>query len=416
MRSALGRTIVLLSGGALSTAGWGAVFPFLFADIADARGLGAAAAAGTFTAFALGSIVAAPLAGWLADRANPVTVAVLARLALAVSIGLLVLVRDPAAIWLVAAAFGAAYAVAQPAIQVLLLARAPVERRRDVFAWQFIAINLAVAAGAAGGGMLVDLSSQAAMRPVYGLAVLASLASALVVGLAGRGSCERGVAVENAPETVTYREILRSRPIRWLLLVALLITLACYAQYDAGLPAYVLSATTVGPAELGRAVAVNAVLVAVLTGPVIAYTRRHSGTTLLATCAAIWIGCWLVFGLPLLVHAHDGGFVLLGFAVMSVGETMMAPILSPLAAGLAPDGAAGRTMAAVTGATTVATAIGPVLSSTLLGLGLPAGFIALQVGCCVASAVVALRLGRMIGAEQAPAARPSALLELAGLA
>jgi MFS family permease len=396
VRTALGRTIILLSGGALATAGWGAVFPFLFADIADARGLGAGVAAGTFTAFAIGSILAAPLAGSLADRVNPTTVAVTARIMLAIFTGLLVLVREPIQIWLVAAGFGAALAMAQPAIQVLLLAMAPAARRRDVFAWQFIALNLAAAAGAAAGGMLVNLSSQAAMRPVYAVAVAAALLSALIVWLAGRGRCPATAPVESAPPVVSYRALLVGRPIRWLLAVSLLITLACYAQYDAGLPAYVLAATSVNPATLGSAVAMNAILVAVLTGPVVAFTRRRSGTSLLATCAAIWIGCWLIFGLPLFAHGRDSLFVLLGFAVMSVGETMMAPILSPLAAALAPEGAAGRTMAAVTGASTVATAIGPVLSSGLLGIGHPGGFILLQVVCCVAAALAALKLGRLM--------------------
>jgi len=99
--------------------------------------------------------------------------------------------------------------------------------------------------------------------------------------------------------------------------------------------------------------------------------------------------------LPLLVGGFDSIFVFLGFAALSLGETMMAPILSPLAASLAPEGAAGRTMAAVTGATTVATAIGPILSGALLGLDLPAVFIAMQMLFCVAAAAAALRLRRM---------------------
>jgi hypothetical protein len=165
-------------------------------------------------------------------------VAVLARIALAMFTLQLAFARSASEIWLAAAAFGAALALAQPAIQVILLARTPANRRRDVFAWQFIAVNLGAAGGAALGGMLVDLSSQSAMRPVY----------------------------------------------------------------------------------------------------------------------------------------------------------LVAPILSPLAAALAPVGAVGRTMAAVTGAATVATAIGPILSSTLLGLHLPAGFIALQILFCPAAAAASMRL------------------------
>ena len=396
MRSGLGRTLVLLSGGALATAGWGAVFPFLFADIATARGLGAGVAAGTFTAFALGSVAAAPVAGWLADRSNPTVVAVLSRVGMAFFTGGLALVHGIWSVWLVAAGFGATLALAQPAIQVILLARTPADRRRDVFAWQFIAINLAAAGGAAVGGWLVDLSSQQAMLPVYAVAVLASLASAVVVGLAGRGAHAGVLASQTAAETGSYREVLANRPVRWLLGIALLMTLACYAQYDAGLPAYVLAATTVKPPLLGSAVALNAVLVALLTGPVVAFTRARSGTSLLATCAMLWVGCWVIFALPLFVPGFDGAFVVLGFATLSFGETMMAPILSPLAATLAPEGAAGRTMAAVTGASTVATAIGPILSSSLLGMHLPAGFIAMQILFCLAAAAASLRLRAMV--------------------
>lgn len=395
MRSGLGRTLVLLSGGALATAGWGAVFPFLYADISSARGLGPAVAAGTFTAFAVGSIAAAPLAGWLADRSNPTVVAVLSRIGLALTIVALAVAGGPLSIWLAAAAFGAAYALAQPAIQVILLARTPASRRRDVFAWQATAINLGLAGGAALGGFLVDLSSQAAMRPVYTIAAATALASALIVGLAGRGA-HRELSQLDDPASISYRQVFAQRQLRWLLGIALLITLACYAQYDSGLPAYILDATSVKPSVLGAAVAVNALLVAVLISPVVAITRRRRGTSLLALCAAIWIACWMVFGLPLLVHGYDNAFIIAGFAAISLGETMMAPILSALGATLAPEGAVGRTMAAVTGATTVATALGPILASALLGVGLPAGFIAIQIGFCVAAALASVKLGRMM--------------------
>jgi MFS family permease len=239
-------------------------------------------AAGTFVAFAVGSILAAPIAGWLADRSNPTVVAALARVLLALFTVLLAFAGDAQSVLGMAAGFGASLAMAQPAIQVILLARTPANRRRDVFAWQFIAINLGAAGGAALGGALVDLSSQAGMRPVYLVAAAASLLSALVVSIAGRGAHATVIADRGTAESVSYREILARPAVRWLLAIALLITLACYAQYDAGLPAYVLDSTSVTPALLGTAVAINAVLVAVLTGPVVAYTRRRSGTTLLA--------------------------------------------------------------------------------------------------------------------------------------
>ena len=76
---------------------------------------------------------------------------------------------------------------------------------------------------------------------------------------------------------------------------------------------------------------------------------------------------------------------------------MLAPVLTPLAATLAPPGATGRTLAALSGAQTLATAVGPGLSGLLLGLGLPVGFVALQLLCCLLAIAGARRLGHTDG-------------------
>jgi hypothetical protein len=126
-------------------------------------------------------------------------------------------------------------------------------------------------------------------------------------------------------------------------------------------------------------------------------TRNAAPALLLLTCAAIWIGVWLVLAEPMLHRGSASAFVVAGYALFSIGETMLAPVLTPLAASLAPAGAVGRTLAAMNGAQTAATAVGPALSGLLLGLGLPAGFIALQVLCCGLAIVGARRLGLATG-------------------
>jgi predicted MFS family arabinose efflux permease len=182
--------------------------------------------------------------------------------------------------------------------------------------------------------------------------------------------------------------------VRWLLGVTVLLTLACYAQFDSGLPAYALSVLDVQPTVLGTAVAVNAILVAALTAPVVALTRRFHPGTLLAACATIWAGVWVLLGLPLLHEAWGPALVVVGYATFAFGETVLAPVLTPLAATLAPEGAAGRTLAAMNGAQTLATAVGPGLSGVLLAAGVPVGFVLLQLGCCAVSVVGARRLRR----------------------
>ena len=404
MQGNTGRLAVLIIGSSLASAGYGAVLPYLYADIANTRGLGGLAAAVTFTAFALGSLIAAPFAGRLADGRSPVLVAALSRLGLAVAMIGLGWATNAPMVWLASAGVGAAVAVTQPAVAVLLLAWTPEERTRDVFAWQFIGLNLALAAGGLVGGLTVNLSTPGGTRPIYVFAALAALASSVAVYASGRGRRTAHVPEESA-EGLGYRALLRIKPVRWLLVITGLLTLACYAQYDSGLPAYAIGALHVKPSTLGIGVAANALIVAALTGPVVAFTRKYSPTTLLASCAILWIGCWVVFGAPLLIAGIGSGAVVLGYAAISFGETVMAPVLNPFAAMLAPDGAVGRTLGAVSGATTIATAVGPAISGVLLALGLPIGFIALQLLCCVGAAWFALRLGRLVRSD-----RPAALV------
>lgn len=398
MSASVRRLVLLLVGSSLGGVGWGAVLPFLYADIATARGMGASAASITFTAFALGALLAAPLAGRLADQARPVVVATVSRLAMILTVVGLMYANNPTEVWIAALGYGAALAVVQPSVSVLVLELTPPARRRDAFAWQFIGQNLGLALGGLVGGYLVDLTTATGSRPTYLFAAAASLLSAVLVGAVG-GSRRSAVEVPEPVEDVDYRTVLRAPGVRWLLAVTGLLTLACYAQFDSGLPSYALTVLHVAPTTLGTAVAVNAVLVAALTAPVVRATRSTSPALLLATCAGLWIGVWLVLAAPMLHQASASALVIAGYALFSVGETMLAPVLTPLAASLAPAGATGRTLAAMNGAQTAATAIGPGLSGVLLGLGLPVGFIALQLLCCVLAIVGARHLGVAIGAR-----------------
>ena len=397
MRTSVRRLAVLLLGASVGAIGWGAVLPFLYADIATARGLGASTAAITFSAFALGALLAAPVAGRLADQSRPIVVATVARLAMVVSIIALMFAGHAADLWVAALAYGASLAIVQPSISVLVLDLTPVRRRRDAFAWQFIGQNLGLAIGGVVGGFLVDLHSPTGSRPAYAFAAVCSLIGAVLVAAVGRHVRSPSGPTGGTGEAVGYRQVFRAPGVRWMLAVTVLLTLACYAQFDSGLPAYALSVLSVPPTALGTAVAVNAVLVAVLTAPVVKATRHVAPGALLATCAVIWIGVWLVLASPMLATPlnHGGSataFVIAGYALFSVGETMLAPVLTPLAAALAPEGAAGRTLAAMSGAQTLATAVGPGLSGILLALGLPFGFIAMQLACCVLAIVGARRL------------------------
>src|SRR6202000_2946276 len=119
------RLVALIVGSSLAATGLGALLPYLYTDIATTRGFGGLVAALTFIAFSLGSLVAAPAAGRLADGRHPVFVAATSRVLMA--LGVLALgVTSTASLTLAAAALaGMAYALTQPSINVLLLSAIP---------------------------------------------------------------------------------------------------------------------------------------------------------------------------------------------------------------------------------------------------------------------------------------------------
>ncbi len=214
--------------------------------------------------------------GLLADRAPAVTVATVARLGMVLLTVALMFARDASSLWTAAFGYGAALAVLQPSISVLVLGphtHPPPSRR----------VRLAVHRDEprAGAGRLrrwlprrpVDVDRP---RPAYLFAALCSLVSAVVVYAVGRSVRRGPVAADEPSEDVGYRAVLRAPGVRWMLAVTGLLTLACYAQFDSGLPSYALTVLDVPPTTLGTAVAVNAVLVAALTAPVVRATRRSA--------------------------------------------------------------------------------------------------------------------------------------------
>lgn len=403
MRVLNSRTVSLILAAAASSAALSVITPFLYADITVTRHLPASAAAGAFAFFAVGTALAAPLVGSLADRFSATTVAVSGRLLAAVAFLVLGYAATTPNVLLAAALLGAAASLARVPIQVLLVRSAPPDRARDVFGLAFVAMNGGSALGAIAGGALTQLSDPARMHRLYWIAAAVS-ALGIVFVLAAPRSPAVGVDNRPQPPESSYRALLGDRRIRLLLAISFVITLACWAQYTSGLPAYALTALHVSPRSLGVSIAVSELLVASLTSLVVARTRHIAGPQLLAVAGMVWAGCWAVFSLPLFTDLDPGAAVFGGLAVLALGDTLMAPVLSPLAATLAGEAATGRAMAAVSALSTSATALGPILASVLLGLELPRAFVLTQIGICLLAVIMALRLRATLRATAREAA------------
>jgi MFS family permease len=396
------RTRLLVLAAALATIGWGTVLPFQYAYAADARGWGSGVAALAATAFSLGALVAAPLGGRLADRHSPVRVTAVARVVAALAVAGLVLADSPTAFLALMALFGAAATGAVPAQTLLVLRWVGEADRRRVFALVFSAQALSMAAGAWVGGRLVDLSRPTGMTWSFLLAAAGFVASAgLVVALGvGAPAAVRAPVVPEAvgrqPRGAALGVIVRTPALRWVTVVAAALVLGFYAQFESGLPAYALTVLGAQPSDIGLAAAVNCVVIVGLQMGVVRLTARRSSASLLLGVGLVWVAGWVLLSLAHVLPASATMLFVVAYGVFGVGETMYAPILSPLAASLVPEGHLGGVLGILGGLQTGLSALGPLVAGVLLGADLPEAFLGLHVVISVVAVVAALRLRRAL--------------------
>jgi MFS family permease len=421
----MGRARLITAAAFTGSLGWGTILPFQYAYVVDARHWGSTAGMLTGTLFCLGAVVAAPLAGRLADRYSAGRVAVAVSLLAAVAtlgMGLAGSVLTFLAGMLV---FGAAVTAAAPATQVLVLESVPAARRRAVFAYQFTGMALGMAVGAFAAGLVVDLDTPSGMWPAFVAATLGFVVTAAFLAAATRSevsvdrpevsadrACrDHGVSTSSTTDSgrdgwQTYRYLMGNRPVRLLGLLSIALAAGFYAQFETGLPAFALQSLSVEPTVVGTAAAVNCVVIVGLQWLVVRLTGDRDGAGLLVVVGAIWVGSWLLLEAALFVSPHvASALFVVAFAIFAVGETMYAPILSPLTAAVAPPGLVGTTLGALAALRTGISAVGPLVAGALLAFDLPHVFVLAHVVINAVAIVLALRLFRTqtVAATSSPA-------------
>lgn len=402
------RTRLIIGASFAGSLGWGTVLPFQYAYVVDARAWGATVGVLTGTLFCLGAVVAAPLAGRLTDRWSAGILATVFSLLAAVACIGLGLATGPLGFLAAIAAFGAAVTASGPPTQVLVLDCVEPTSRRAVFAYQFTATALGMAVGAFAAGWMIDLDSPTGMWPAFGAAAGGFVVSAaLTFAASGATPCEATDAGRHTDARVTglsalgtYRHLARHRPVRLLALVSMALAAGFYAQFETGLPAFALQSLSVPASTIGTAAAVNCLVIVGLQWLVVRVTRRHSSAVLLVVVGAVWAVCWLLLELALFTDpSRAAAIFVIAFGLFAVGETMYAPVLSPLAAAVAPPGMLGATLGALSALRTGISAAGPLVAGLLIALDLPHVFVLVHVAINLLAVAIALRLVRVQDAQ-----------------
>ena len=400
------RAKLLVLASSLGMLGWGAVLPYQYAYAADTRGWGAFVAAAASSLFSIGALVAAPVAGRLSDRFNPVTVAVLSQLLGALGVGALVLADSSTSFLVGMFVFGLGLTAAVPAKQVLVLRWVDGSDRRRIFAYKFTGEALGMAAGAYVAGHLVNLTHADGLDIGFLTAAAGFAISSLIIALAGRGAdLHAGIDadVDARPSARgSVRAVFATPALRWTAVVTVALALGFYAQFESGLPAYGITVLDVDTAAIGSAAAVNAIIIVVLQVIVVRLTARRSAPTLLMAVGGIWVLSWLVLSTAQLAPGVASALFVTTYGIFAVGETMYSPVLSPLTASLAPRGMVGQTLGTFAALQTTFSALGPLVAGALLGAGLTNGFLGLHVGISLLAVYAAWRLRGAMRSASAP--------------
>jgi Na+/melibiose symporter-like transporter len=397
------RARLLILASAVAMLGWGTVLPYQYAYAATTRGWGSLVAAAASSLFSVGALLAAPVGGRLADRLDPVAVAVAAKVVAAAGAVSLVWAGSPTSFLLGMFVFGLGITAAGPAQSVLVLRWVGGSDRRRVFAWQFTGQALGMAVGAFVAGYFVDLDHRDGMGPAFATASAGFVISAVILVVAGlrRWGAQVGVdevagpAVDGA-RSGTPREALRAiwaiPALRWTALITVTLALGFYAQFESGLPAYALTVLHVEETTIGLAAAVNCVVIIGLQMVVVKVTANRSGATLLMAVGLVWTVSWLVLAAASLAPELAAVLFVTTFGIFAVGETMYAPVLNPLTASLAPSGLVGTTLGLFTALQTGFSAVGPLVAGVILGAGLGSLFIGVHVAISLLAVFGAWRL------------------------
>ncbi|MGZ4719934.1 MAG: MFS transporter [Oryzihumus sp.] len=406
------RARLLILASTVGMLGWGTVLPYQYAYAANTRGWGGLVAAGASSLFSIGALVAAPVAGRLTDRLDPVRVFVVAKLVAALGTGSLLLAETPGLFLAGMFVFGVGLTGAGPAQSVLVLRWVGQADRRRVFAWQFTGQALGMAVGSFVAGYLVDLHRAHGMWPAFAAAAIGFTVSAGLIAATGLGPAAEPEPAGRPEEAAAgtgaagIRLILASPALRWTALVTVTLALGFYAQFESGLPAYAITVLSVPERTVGTASAVNCLVIILLQMVVTRFTAGRSAPALLVVVGAVWVASWGLLALADHVPALAGALFVTAFGVFALGETMYAPVLNPLTASLAPAGMVGTTLGVFSALQTGVSAAGPLLAGLALSGGTGGVFLAAHVGISVLAVGSAWRLWVLLRgtAAEAPVA------------
>lgn len=384
----LPRGVWVLSGALLVNRAGSMILAFLVLYATRDLGLSAERAGLAVTGFGVGTLLAAPFAGRLADRFPPLSI-----MQASLVLGGLVAILLPAARSFVPFVAGvllwAAVSEAYRAPSLAIIGEiTPPEQLKPAFSLVRLAANLGLSIGPVAGGLLAERSFPAVFVADGATSIVAGI---VLIVLAGRmGLPTRAVHAGDARRP--SRAALRDR--RFVVFVAAMVPiLAVVFQCLSGMSLYVVRDLRIPTSGYGLLLAVNTVLIVFLDLPI------NTATAVWPHRRALLLGSALIAcGFGALAFARTAGAVAATIIVWTFGEIFVFGAMNALAVELAPAERRGEYMGLYQMAFSLAFVAGPALGVFVLER---LGPTALWGGCFV----VALLSGAILARVRSPEPR-----------
>jgi MFS family permease len=348
---------LLFWGLLISTIGASMIWPFLMIYVSERLGLPLTTTASLMTLNAATGLVFSFIGGSLIDRVGRKWIMVVSLAINGATYILYSYANSLAAfafLMALSGAFNPLYRVGADAMMADLIAP---EKRIDAYSLLRMGNNVGVALGPAMGGFIATRSYSIA----FFLAAAGMLVYSLLVTFFAREtlSRERENEVEEPERLAGYGHVLRDKPFM-LFSGTFILTQICAALMWVLLAVYVKLNFQVPESQYGLIPTTNAVMVVVFQMLVTRLSKRYPPFFMLATGSLLY---GLAVGSVALGH-HFWAF-LTSMVILTIGELILIPTATTLAANLSPRDMRGRYMSIYGLTWGIAAGIGPVFGGVL---------------------------------------------------
>jgi MFS family permease len=392
-------TRLLIAGDTVSALGTGLVLPLTLNYLHQVRGISLPMVGALLAMSGAVGLVAVPLSGVLLDRFGARQVLFVVLVAQALADGGLAWAHSVPTAVPVLLLLGASLGPSFPAFWTMLAGLNPqptVQQR--AFAVNFTGINAGVGAGGAIGAAVANVHHLVSFQALF----LANAVSCLVFAAVLSRLPNVRAARDRAETKAGYRDVVSNAGLRTVLLATLVLAFTGYAALDSGLPAYATVEAHVSVHVVALSITVNTIVIVAAQLVVLRLVRALRRSRALAAIGLIWAVSWAVFGLSALPGSPGVRILcVMSFtALFGLGETFMAPTVSPLVNSLADERVRGRANALMSSMYSLAFVVSPAISTAMIAAGLAAVWIGLLCAGCLGTVLLGARLGKQLTPAQ----------------